>query len=247
MTVRIGSYGRIRGFSDFKALDSTTMGTTSLPLDDAFHYVSVNEGAFALTTDEEGGILSATTDTGDNDNVAIFGPPLKPSNGGCFCEFRFKIDDVDDIAIFAGFSETLDATTPVCPAEVVTATLTVNGSGAVIGMLHDADATTDESWLAVAGDAGAAASEASAGTTSSQVAVNNEYDVVRVEIDPDGSGRCYLAMNDTGFKLVQSFKEFMTATDLVYPVLLAEVRDAGGAQILEVDYGAYEGGRDWTV
>ena len=45
-------------------------------------------------------------------------------------------------------------------------------------------------WMAVAGDGGAAATGAP--TVTSQAAVNDEYDVVRVEIGADGKCDVYL-------------------------------------------------------
>jgi len=243
MAVSKGSFGRIRVFEDFGAPDTgLTWGTAAQRLG-LIGQVSVNEGSFAHTVDEPGGILAITTDTGDNDNIALYFGPFKPSDGGCVIEARFKQNDVTLGAIFCGFTETLDATTPVCPAEYATATLTVNGTGGVVGMLYDPDATTDR-WLAVAGDGGAAATGAPA-EAGSQAMVNDEFDVVRVEIDPNGTGRCYLAEKDGSLKLIKTFTTPVNPADIQHAVLLIENR-SGAARVMEVDYFHAEGGRDWT-
>ena len=67
--------------------------------------------------------------------------------------------------------------------------------------------------------------------------------MVRVEITGDkGDGYCYL-----NGALIKKFSAFCTTTDVVYAVLMFEVRAAGGAQTPETDYFYAEGGRDWTL
>ena len=242
MAKSIGSFGRIRVWEDFLAPDTALTWSTSAQRLGQIGQVSVNEGSFAHTVDEPGGILAATTDTGDNDNIALYAGPFKPSDGGCFFEARFKVNSATLCAIFAGFSETLDATTPVCPAEFDTSTLTINGSGGMVGMLFDPDATTDV-WKAVAGDGGAAASGAPVNAANTVVA--DEWDVVRVEIGADGRCSCYLAVSDGTFKLIKQWDDPITASDIQHAVLLFENR-SGAARVAEVDYFWAEGGRDWT-
>lgn len=239
MTVAIGSFGRVRVFEDFLAPDAAlTWGTAAQRLGQVGQ-VSVNEGSFAHTVDEPGGILAITTDTGDNDNCALYAGPFKPADGGCVIEARFKVNSASLAAIFCGFSETLDATTPVCPAEFSGTTLTINGSGGMVGMLYDPNATTDI-WKAVAADAGAAATGAP--TNGATAVVADQFDVVRVEISADkGDGKCYL-----NGKLVKKFSACVTTSDIQHAVLLVENRSAA-ARVMEVDYVFCEGGRDWTV
>jgi len=243
MAVSKGSYGKMQIFEHFLGFQTATMGTTLLPLgSQGWNYVSVNEGSFAATTDEDGGVLAVTTDTADNDNFFACAGPFKPSNGGVWMEVRLKMADITTDAIYVGFSETLDATTPVCPAEYATATLTVNGTGGMVGMLWDSDGTTDY-WMAVAGNAGVAATGAP--VSSVQAAVNDEYDVIRVEIDADGNGECYLAGLDGGFKLIKRFTTPVTNTDLVYACFGIENR-SGAASTIEVDYANCGSYVDWT-
>ena len=97
--------------------------------------VSVNEGSLAWTVDEPGGILAITTDTGDDDNACLIGGVFEPGvdgigGGGCSTESRFKHNTTGTVqlALYAGFSETLNFTTPVMPAEFATATMTYNGT-----------------------------------------------------------------------------------------------------------------------
>ena len=240
----IGSYSVIEDIEDFLKFSSATMGTTELPQGKVM-YCSVNEGSFALTTDEESGVLAVTTDTADNDNCALYVGPFKPSIGGCEMEARLKIADITTGAVYVGFTETLDKTTPVMPAEFATATMTYNGSGGMVGLQFDSDGTTDD-WRAVGGDGGAVSGDADTnGTAAGNAAVNDKWDVIRVEIAPDGTGRVYLATDSGGLELVKNVGTAVTATDLFYAVVMIENRSAA-ASVMEVDYIAWRSFRDWT-
>lgn len=242
----IGTKGNISVFDHFMGFETATMGTTLLPVgSNGVNYVSVNEGSFAATTDEPGGILAITTDTADNDNCFLCIGPFKPADGGVQMEARLKMADITTGALYVGFTETLDATTPVMPAEFATATMTYNGSGGMVGLQFDSDGTTDD-WRAVFADAASAADNADTnGTRAYQAAVNDKWDVVRVEIDPDGTGRVYLATADGGLKLIKECKSAVTASDLQYAVVGIENRSAA-ASVLEVDYFGAWGHIDWT-
>ena len=232
-----GSFGRIRVFEDFLGNYVTADPTNTFSSIGQLALISVDagNGSCTSTVDEPGGIVCINTHTDDNDNAALFAGVFKPSDGGCVMEARFKVADVTTAAIYCGFTETLAVTTPVMPAEFATATLTCNGSGSMVGMLSDPDATTDL-WRAVAGDGGVEETvySAAAGPT------NDYWDVVRVEIGSDGRGDCWL-----NGKLIHSFTSFLTTSDIQHAVLMVENR-SGAANALEVDYFYAEGARDWT-
>ena len=243
MTVKIGSYGNIRAFEDFHSLTSTTMGTSRLPQGNVM-YSSVNEGSFALTVDEPGGIIAATTDTANGDNIAFHFSPIKISDGVHFIEARFKSNDASNSAVFCGFCTAMDATTPVCPIEYDGTTQTTNEAGSSIGMLMDAS-NTDVVWSAVAGNDSAAATGSPTDTTDAMG--DDEWQVTRVIVNPDGSGECWLAKSDSGLSLIKRFAaDTLTTTDIMFPCLIHENRSAA-ARVFEVDYMAYGSGRDWDV
>jgi hypothetical protein len=243
----IGSFGRIRVFEDFLGCAPASMG--AVPTADVsismgnVAFTCLNEGSNTMVVDEPGGILQITTDVGDNDNAVLWAGPFKPSDGGVTAEFRFKVADITTCAVFAGWTETLDQTgTPVCPAEFSGTTLTINGTGGVAGMLHDSDADTAD-WRAVAGDGGAVASglTTSNGTRANAAPVNDEWDIVRIELDVNGDAKLY---HDG--KLIDDVAACVTASDVGYVCLMIENRSAA-ASVMEVDLFFAEGGRDWTV
>jgi len=244
----IGNFGRIRVFEDFLGMAGVSAGAA--PTTDVvsrmgqLSFVGVNEGTTTMLVDEPGGVLSMTTTGNDNDNCCLFAGPFKPSDGGVVMEFRFKMEDITSSAVFAGWSETLNQTTaPTMPAENTgaTPTLSFTGTGGVAGMLYDKDTTTAV-WRAVAGDGGVVASDLTTATgTVSDAPVNDEWDVVRVEIDVNGDAKIY---HDG--KLIDDVAACVTASDYGFVILMLEER-AATAEKLEVDYFYAEGGRDWTV
>lgn len=212
----------------------------------------VNEGSFANTVDEGGGILAITTDTADNDNAALFAGVFAPRDGTMSVRARFKYSNVD-CAVFFGFTETLHLTgAPVMPAEFATATMTYNGTGGLVGIQYDVDGTTDD-FRAVMGDGGAAISDSSNGIRANATVTADQWFESEVIIYPDGHAEVWFGdvtdVNPTGeiqLKLVKRFSTgtLLTTTDLFHAVLMIENR-SGNARVLEVDYFYGEGGRDW--
>ena len=240
-----GSIGTIRAYTDFTgAFGDTTWGAGEVPLEGGWGFVSVNEGTLNTVADESGGVLQFLTDTADNDNVCLLAGPFDPSKGMLTMEARFKISDSITVgAIYAGFTETMALDTPIMPAEYATATMSYNGSGGMVGLLWDPDASTNK-WKALAGDGGAVSNKGNFGangTDASDDMVLNEFDIVRVTLSPDGIAEVW---HDE--ELVASGQTSLTTTDLFYAVLMCENRSAAAEQ-LEVDYVEATGVRDWTV
>lgn len=237
-----GTYGRLSVFEDFLGFETTTMSTTALPIGaQGVNYVSTNEGSFATTVDEPGGIVAITLDTDARDNCALYIGPFKPADGGVVMEARLKISALSDLRLFVGFTETLDATTPIVPAMMSTVTMTYNGSGGMVGLMCDYDQTT-LAWTALAGDGGAVSGDAAANGTATDAPVADEWDLIRVEIDVDGHGRVY---HDG--KLIKDVGIAVTPADLQFAVVVAEQVAASGTAVTEVDYFMARGWRDWTL
>lgn len=249
-----GSRSAIRFGSDFTGIyDSLAWGAASPvagEISGGIGFVSVNEGSFASTVDEPGGILAITTDTADNDNAVLLAGKFKPSDGKAVVEARFKYSNVD-CAVFVGFSETMALDTPVMPAEFATATMTYNGTGGMLGLQYDVDGTTDD-WRAVMGDGGAAVASSGNGTRANATVTADRWVIARVVLESDGAGECWLGEvghADSGniptMRLIKKFDAGLTSTDLFYPVVMIENR-SGAARVLEVDYMFGESGRDWA-
>lgn len=248
--------GRRKFGSDFLGIyDSVVWGATNLvsgsSLGGDIGFCSVNEGTFASTVDEEGGILAITSDTGDDDNAVLLAGKFAPRNGLMIVEARFKYDSAALSSIFFGFTETMALGTPVMPAEFATATMTYNGTGGMVGFQYDGDGTTDD-FRAVYGDGAAARSDSSNGIRASATITADQWFEARVIVNPNGTAECWFgdasdidSNNMPGLRLVKRFDAgtLLTTTDLFYAVLMIENRSAA-ARILEVDYFGGEAGVD---
>lgn len=251
-----GSKGTIEFGSDFTGIyDSVAWGAANLVAGDGLGaggigFASVNEGSFASTVDEPGGILAITTDTADNDNAVLMAGKFKPADGVVTLEARFKYSNAD-CAVFVGFTETMALDTPVMPAEFATATMTYNGSGGMVGLQYDVDGTTDD-WRALMGDGGAAQAGSGNGTRALATLTADRWVLARVVLFEDGSAECWLG--DVGhadsnaiptMRLIKKFDAGVNPADLFYAVLMIENR-SGNARVLEVDYMCGSAGRDWA-
>ena len=226
------------------SLEDLTWASTSVDLGGGVAVCSVNEGTMNDVVDESGGIQQFLTDTGDNDNVALFGGVFDPSTGPVEMEARFKIaDTITACAVYVGFTETLAKGTPVMPAEFDTATMTYNGSGGMVGLQWDSDASTN-GWRALSGDGGAVSGSSAFGangTVAAEAMIVDKYDIVRVILYPSGYAEVW---HDE--ELVVGGATGLTASDLFYAVLMCENR-SGAAIEFEVDYFYAKGQRDFTV
>ena len=240
-----GGFGKMTVFEDFLGIGHHNGAWTETGILEIgqLSFTSVNEGSLAQTVDEPGGILAITTDTADDDNACLYAGPFKAADGGCVMEARFKVADITTVSVNCGFTETLSATTPVMPMEWSAATTASYAvAGGIVCANFDCDTTTDL-WRAFFGDASTVSGGGDLnGTSSGKAAVNDEWDVVRVEVDPDGKARVY----HDGVLIKASSTAAVTTTDVLHAFLMVENR-SGAANTLEVDYFFAEGFRDWTV
>src|SRR3990172_2514633 len=197
----------------------------------------------AATVDESGGILALGPGASDDDNPLIRCGPFSPRDGKMVMHCRFKYDALTTIAVFAGFAETLDTTTPVMPQEFATATLTYNPGGSV-GIGYDTDGTTDD-FRAGMGDGGAAISDSGNGTRANATLTADLFFEAQVTLNEDGSAEVWFG--DSGhpagsgtenkLRLIKRFSTgtLLTVTDLFFAVLMVETRTTA-ASTLEIDY-----------
>jgi hypothetical protein len=257
-----GSNGEIKVFEHFLGqFKSGTAGTNQLQwqtdagqLTRDIGYVSVNEGSFASTVDEPGGILAVTTDTGDDDNFFMHTGVFKPADGGMEMECRFKTNSATLGAIFAGFTETLALDTPVMPVELATVTVTHNGAGGMAGLYLDTDATTAD-FRAAFGDGGAALAQkdpkgavvTAINSRANATITADAWYIAKVEVKPDGMARVYIGEADAAkeLKLVAESTAALGTSDVFYAVLGFENRTAA-ARLFEVDYFYARAWVDWT-
>jgi len=247
--------GTIYWGSDFTGIyDSVVWGATNLVSGDTWGaglgFASVNEGSFASTVDESGGVLAITSDTGDNDNAFLLAGKFSPRDGQIVCRARFKYSNVD-CAILVGFQETISLTSPVMGAEFATATMTYGNIGNVVGFNYDVDGTTDD-FRAVMGDGQAAISDSGNGTRASATLTADRWFEAFVSVGVTGQAECWLSdvghVDNNSIPVLRLIKRFYTGTlttttDPISAILMIENR-SGAARVLEVDYFGARGYRD---
>jgi hypothetical protein len=245
-----GTYGKLKAFSHFLDQYSTVLLTGATPLGGGVSIIGVEEGSIASTLDEPGGLLAITTDTADNDNQFLVAGPFKPQDGGMVMEARFKLSVVTTTtcAVFCGFSETLSQATPVMPAEYATATLAINGTGGMAGVVFDTDGTVID-FRSVIADAGAVlAGTKCAGDALGATVTADRFYIVRVEVSNDGYAKVYFGDADDNKKLMLVAQNTVPLDDDVcYFACLGIENRTGAARAFEVDMFGGESWVDWSV
>ena len=249
--------GEIIVWSDFTGfVNDHVWGTGTLvgDLANGIGFTSDDEGSFAQTIDEPGGILAITTDVGDDDSAVLFAGPFFARDGETEMKARFKYSNVD-CAIMVGFQETISATAPVMGLEFATATMTYGNVGNVAGMNYDVDGTTDD-FRAAMGDAQAALLDSSNGIRANATVTADRWLEAVVKVHNDGGAEMWLsdighvdADSIPNLRLIKHFRRTpggaagLTTTDPIFAMLMIENRSAN-ARVLEVDYFGAKGYRD---
>ncbi len=111
-------------------------------------------------------------------------------NGTIVGEWRVNSQNLDTKTIFVGFTDDV-ADTALSPVTGSTTTLTLADSD-LIGFVLDAALTSDEEWHTVHNGGSSTGVTDSTALTTGVDAVAGEFDILRVEIDVDGTGRWYI-------------------------------------------------------
>ena len=246
-----GANGRIEIFEDFLAGEdivaataaSRTFGSSGLRvigqgIAEADSGITVLEsdglnGVGVLTTTNEDAHSCGLT-TGLVFDVAKMAPIV--------AECRVQFADLDTKAFWFGFSD-VNGDTAILEGEQLVAsggTLTLSASD-LCGFLIDAEATDDEDWI-MAYNGGTTTGETTiASIDADDDAVVGEFQILRLEIAPNGTARWYIdgVLKQTVTGAVS------TTTDLAL-VAMIEARSAD-IEYAYLDYIYASANRDWTV
>ena len=188
-------------------------------------------GAFTTTNEDA---HSCGLATGTVFDVAKMAPIV--------AECRVQFADLDTKAFYFGFTDVNTDTTILEGNQLVAAsgTLTLSASD-LCGFLLDAEATDDEDWI-MAYNGGTTTGETTiANIDANDDAVAGEFQILRLEIAPNGTARWYvdgvLKQTKTG--------AVSTTTDLALLAMI-EARAASNEYVY-LDYIYVSANRDWTV
>ena len=157
-------------------------------------------------------------------------------------ECRVQFADLDTKAFYFGFTDVNTDTTILEGNQLVAAsgTLTLSASD-LCGFLLDAEATDDEDWI-MAYNGGTTTGETTiANIDANDDAVAGEFQILRLEIAPNGTARWYI---DGVLKQTKT-GAVSTTTDLALLAMI-EARAASNEYVY-LDYLYVSANRDWTV
>ena len=243
-------YGKIEIFEDFLAGEdivantaaSRTFGSSGLRVIGQ----GIAETDSGITVGESdglngGGILTTTNEDAHSCGVTtgkIFDVgKMAPLNIEC----RVQFPDLDTKEFYFGLTDVNDDTSILEGNNLhgASTTITLTASD-LCGFLLSAELTDDEDWHMVY-NGGDTTGQTTATSIDADVdAVAGEYDVLRLEVAPNGTARWYIngALKQTVTGAVS------TSTDLAV-IAMVEAKSAA-IEYAWIDYIAIEANRDWT-
>jgi len=242
-----GEPGRIRLFYDFYGEDSIA-NTAALRSLGPFCVGGQGSEDTDAGVPTIAGILSGAgriTTTNEVDHTTMVGTQAAfdvALSGTLVLETRVQMENLDTKEVFIGFSdiapETLSIQTNVVHGD--TATIT-NTASDFVGFLLSAELSDDEDWHAVYNGGTASAVTTSTSLDLDDDAVAGEWQVLRLEVAPNGNTRWYV---DGDLK-----KTVAGAASTSVNLGLCVGVEAKGANIetLDVDYILVKANRDWNA
>jgi len=249
-----GSKGIIELFEDFATLvdlsgiaDNTTTRTEFQIGDFRVFGDGISEidaGILAIGSDELSGVGRLTT-TNEDKHATCVGTPLMFDVGlmaPITIEARVRLLDLDTKDVFIGLADTVGADLSFEDDMIsgATATITYTASD-LVGFYLCAELTDDEDWHAVFAGGTTTAVTASGSIDLDDDAVAGEWQILKLEIDPNGTARWYI----DGKLLKTQAGAVSTSTDLG---VVCGVQAKGAAiEVLDVDYLLVTANRDWNA
>ena len=242
--------GKVRGFDDFTGgVEAPVAETTAPPR-------AVGNGTFflvgqGLADTDSGAVLQnqlsgviALTATNEAEHALGLTTPVMFDvglMGHLVAECRVQFDNLDTKEFFFGFS---DVQTDLAILEGAIAhgtgtTFTLTASD-ICGIWLSSELTEDEMYHSVYNGGSTTGAVLSTTNELDVDAVAAEWDVLRVEIDPNGDARFYVNGD-----LRQSVAGAVSATVDLALSLIVEEKVTGNATVW-VDYAKFETNRDWT-
>ena len=242
-----GEPGRIRLFYDFYGEDSIA-GTAALRPLGPFSVGGQGSEDIDAGVPTIAGVLSGAgriTTTNEVDHTTMVGTQAAfdvALSGTLVLETRVQMENLETKEVFIGFSDIAPGTLSIQTDVVHGATATItNTASDFVGFLLSAELTDAADWHAVYNGGTASAVTASTSLDLDADAVAGEWQVLRLEIAPNGDTRWYV---DGDLK-----KTVAGAASTSVNIGLCVGVEAKGAAIetLDVDYILVKANRDWNA
>ena len=207
-------------------------------------------GITILESDATGGGLNGVAQMvspNASDNDAIFFTTSMMFDvakmGTIIAEARVRLPDLDTKEVFFGFSD-LNADTHSMEGVLIhgTGTTTTLTASDLVGFHFSSEYTDDDDWHGVYNGGTTTGQTASGSTDLNDDAVADEFQVLRLELAPNGRVEWYIdgVLKQTVAGAVS------TSVDLACQLGL-EIKGTGSNELLDVDYILIRANRDWTV
>jgi len=185
------------------------------------------------------------TTTNEDNHTTLVGTNTAFSaslNGPIVLEARVQLDNIDTKEVFFGLSDidpdTLSIETDVMTGATTTLTLTASD---LCGFFLSAELTDDEDWHMVYNGGSTTGETTSTSVDADDDAVAAEWQVLRLEIDTNGTARWYID------GVLKQTKTGAVSTTTVMGVCLGVEAKGNAIENLDVDYLLVTANRDWTV
>jgi hypothetical protein len=250
MTMVQSGIGKVEVFCDFVGEEDRITGTHTIYKRSVGPFRVFGTG----TEDSDyGGVpmdtsqcpLSGTADIYSSDTIddicglttnAIFDVALM---GTLIAECRVQFADLDTKAFFFGFSDECDeAETQICSSSSGTITLSASD---LCGFLWDAEASAATDWLMVYAGGTTTGATAESSVDAGHTIVEDEWDILRVEIDNNGTARWYV-----NGVLKQTVEGAVSTTVNLAGQVTVQPKGAA-VEHAYLDYMYFSANRDWTI
>jgi len=204
----------------------------------------VDAGVYDPGSDELGGVGRLKT-TDETEHATCVGTYLNFDVGlmaSIVLEARVQFNNLDTKEVFIGFADTVaaDLSFEDDMIAAATTTLTLTASD-LVGFYLSAELDDDEDWHAVYNGGSTAGETVSTNVDLDDDAVAGEWQVLRLELDPNGTARWYI----DGVLLKTLAGAVSTTTDLG---VVCGVEAKGAAiEEMDVDYLLVKAYRDWNA
>uniref|UniRef100_A0A6M3LKE3 Uncharacterized protein n=1 Tax=viral metagenome TaxID=1070528 RepID=A0A6M3LKE3_9ZZZZ len=241
--------GQIRIFEDFVGKEIPIAGTADIEMLGDFKvggegFEDGTVGVLAVDSDGLSGIVNVNSGATDNDCTAIMTSTMFDVGlmGTLVMEVRSRFVDLDAKACFIGFSGTItDDMQLVDILDYSAATTVTLTAASICGFWYCSELTDDEDWHGVYKGGTTTGVTATGSIDLDADAVAGEFQILRLEIDNNGTARWYVdgVLKQTVVGAVS------TTTDLAACVAIAA--NSGEEAVIQPDYILVTANRDWTV
>ena len=243
--------GGIKILEDFVGIGELVAGTTAPPIKLGAYFNLVGQGiaeadsgAIRLDSDGLSGAIQLTTTNEDIHAAGLQTATMfnVAKMGTIVLEARVRMASITDGETFIGFS---DVNTDlaiiegaICHGDTVTITLTASD---LVGFLDASDLTDAADWHAVYNGGTTTGETTSTNIDLNDDAVAGEYQILRLELDNNGTARWYI----DGVLLKTLAGAVSTTTDLCMNALTESKTTA--IKTMDVDYILLTANRDWNA